>query len=158
MSHSLLKNGVPASLAIVILVVMATVMVDSGQIRVLALGIAAVVSGTMYLFLSNGIGVLGSFITGSNTASNILFAPLQNETAAALDLPQWSVLGAQMTGGAFGNAISPSNVVLGTGTVGIVGDEGKVLRKTLPWVVLVALIVGVFTVLISGFVFMGGGA
>ena len=156
MLHSLLKNGVPASLAIVLLVVMATIMLGSGQIRVLALGIAAVVTGTTYLFLSNGIGVLGSFITGSNTASNILFAPLQNETAAALDLPQWTVLGSQMTGGAFGNAISPSNVVLGTGTVGIVGQEGEVLRKTLPWVVLVAVVVGFMTVLISGFVFMGG--
>ena len=152
--HSLLKNGVPASLAIVILVVMATIMVDSGQIRVLALGISLVVGGTTYLFLSNGIGVLGAFMTGSNTASNIMFSPLHDEAAAALDLPQWTVLGAQMTGGAIGNAISPFNVVLGTGTVGIVGQEGDVLRKTIPWTLIVAVLVGILTVLISGFIFL----
>ena len=158
MGHSLLENGIPASLAIVILVVMATIMVDSGQIRVLALGISLVVGGTTYLFLSNGIGVLGAFMTGSNTASNIMFSPLHDEAAAELDLPQWTVLGAQMTGGAIGNAISPFNVVLGTGTVGIVGDEGDVLRKTIPWVLIVSVLVGILTVLISGVVFLGGAA
>ncbi len=154
--RSLLENGAPASLAIVLLVVMATIMVDSGQITVLALGIAAVVSPTIYLFLANAIGVLGAFMTGSNTASNIMFSPLHDQAAAELELPQWTVLGAQMTGGAVGNAISPSNVVLGTGTVGIVGDEGEVLRKTIPWVLAVTVLVGVLTILVAGFAFAGG--
>lgn len=151
------ENGVPASLSIILLIIMAIVMVETGQITVLALGIAAVLPGTAYLFVSNGIGILGAFITGSNTASNIMFSPLQDETAAELDLPQWTVLGSQMTGGAVGNAISPSNIVLGTGTVGIPGEEGDVLRITLPWVALVFVLVGVLTVLVSGFVFLGGG-
>ena len=151
------ENGVPASLSIILLIIMAIVMVETGQITVLALGIAAILPPTAYLFASNAIGVLGAFITGSNTASNIMFSPLQDETAGELDLPQWTVLGSQMTGGAVGNAISPSNIVLGTGTVGIPGREGDVLRITLPWVVLVILLVGALTVLVSGFVFLGGG-
>ncbi|ADD06579.1 L-lactate permease [Natrialba magadii ATCC 43099] len=151
------ENGVPASLSIILLIIMAIVMVETGQITVLALGIAAVLPPTAYLFVSNGIGVLGAFITGSNTASNIMFSPLQDETAAELDLPQWSVLASQMTGGAVGNAISPSNIVLGTGTVGIPGEEGDVLRLTLPWVAIVIVLVGILTVLVSGFVFLGGG-
>lgn len=157
MWQGLLQNGVPASLAIILLVIMANLMLDSGQIRVLALGLAVVFPPIVYLFASNAIGVLGAFITGSNTASNILFAPLQSETAAALGLSEPTVLGAQMTGGAFGNAISPSNVVLGTGTAGIVGREGDVLRITLPWVLLMILLVGAATVLLSGVTFLGGG-
>lgn len=150
------ENAIPASLSIILLIIMAIVMVESGQIAVLALGIAAVLPPTAYLFASSSIGVLGAFITGSNTASNIMFSPLQDGTADELDLPQWSVLASQMTGGAVGNAISPSNVVLGTGTVGIPGKEGDILRITLPWVVIVTVLVGILTVLVSGVVFLGG--
>lgn len=153
-----IQNGVPASLAIILLVMMARIMLDTGQIVVLARGIAIVVPPQIYLFIANSIGVLGAFITGSNTASNILFAPLQSETAASLGLSQPTVLAAQMTGGAFGNAISPSNVVLGTGTAGILGEEGDVLRITLPWVFIMFVLVGIATLLINGLVVVGGGA
>lgn len=154
----LIENGVPASLAILLLVIISTVMLDTGQIRVLALGIGAVLPGTVYVFGANSIGVLGAFITGSNTASNILFAPLQAETAATLELPEWTILGAQMSGGGLGNAIAPANVVLGTGTAGIVGREGAVLRITLKWTVLVSILLGFVTMILSRFVFLGGGA
>lgn len=156
--RGLFENAVPASLAIVLLVTMATVMLETGQIRVLAMGIAAVLPGAVYTFGANTIGVLGAFITGSNTASNILFAPLQAETASALDLPESTILGAQMSGGGLGNAISPSNVVLGTGTAGIVGREGEVLRITMKWTLLVSVLLGVMTLVLSGITFLGGGA
>ena len=151
------ENAIPASLSIILLIIMAIVMVETGQIAVLALGIAAVLPPTAYLFASNGIGVLGAFITGSNTASNIMFSPLQDGTADELELPQWSVLASQMTGGAVGNAISPSNVVLSTGTVGIVGEEGGVLWITPPWVALGFVFVGLPMVGVSGYIFIGGG-
>lgn len=155
--QGLLENGIPASLAITLLVIMASVMLNTGQIRVLALGIAAVLPGVVYTFGANLIGVLGAFITGSNTASNILFAPLQAQTAQALGLPEWTILAGQMSGGGLGNAISPANVVLGTGTAGIVGKEGDVLRITLKFVLIVSVLLGIMTTILSGFVFLGGG-
>jgi len=140
-------DAVPASLAVVIFLAMSTVMGHSGQTAVLAQGIAEVAPPMVFAFSANGIGLLGSFMTSSNTASNILFAPLQQSVAAAEGLGEASIMAAQHAGGAIGNSISPANVVLGTGTAGIVGKEGEVLKKTLPWAVAAAVITGIGTVL-----------
>lgn len=152
----LVSDAVPASVAVVAFLVMSKLMDHSGQTEVLALGIAQVAPAMVFAFASNWIGVLGAFMTSSNTASNILFAPLQQETVMALEgLSEPTIIGAQSTGGAIGNAIAPANVVLGTGTAGIVGQEGAVLRKTLPWAALVAAAVGVLTVVLNGMSFTG---
>lgn len=153
---ALTGDAVPASVAIVAFLVMSTVMAHSGQTAVLALGIAEVAPPMVFAFSSNWIGVLGAFMTSSNTASNILFAPLQQETVGALEgLSEATIIGAQSTGGAIGNAIAPANVVLGTGTAGIVGKEGDVLRKTLPWALVAAVLVGGLTIVINNMIFTG---
>jgi lactate permease len=149
-------DAIPASVAVVAFLVMSTLMDHSGQTEVLALGIAEIAPPTMFAFTSNWIGVLGAFMTSSNTASNILFAPLQQETVVALEgLSEATIIGAQSTGGAIGNAIAPANVVLGTGTAGIVGREGEVLRKTLPWALVAAALVGGLTIVLNGMSFTG---
>jgi lactate permease len=144
----LIDAAVPSSVAIISFLVLSKVMDHSGQTGVLALGIAAVAPPYVFAFLSNWIGVLGAFMTSSNTASNVLFAPLQQTVATAEGLSEATIIAAQSTGGAIGNAIAPANVVLGTGTAGIVGQEGQVLRKTLPWSAAVAVVTGVATLLL----------
>ena len=154
--QGLADDAVPASVAIVAFLVMSVLMDHSGQTQVLALGIAEVAPPLVFAFASNWIGVLGAFMTSSNTASNILFAPLQQETVMALEgLSEPTIIGAQSTGGAIGNAIAPANVVLGTGTAGIIGREGEVLRKTLPWAVLAAVLVGALTMVLNNMAFTG---
>ena len=74
--------------------------------------------------------MLGSFVTGSATASNILFTDFQVATAQALDLPVLHMVAAQGFGAAIGNMVCPHNVIAGAATVGIVGREGEVLRRT----------------------------
>jgi lactate permease len=144
------ENAVPASVAVAAFLVMSSVMDDSGQVQVLALGIEEVTPPIVFAFISTWIGVLGAFMTSSNTASNILFAPLQQETALAAEaLQEPTIIAAQSVGGAIGNAIAPANVVLGTGTAGAVGKEGDVLRVTLPWAVVAAVLVGIATVLLN---------
>lgn len=145
------EDAVPSSVAIVAFLVMSKVMDHSGQTDVLALGIAEVAPPMVFAFASNWIGVLGAFMTSSNTASNILFAPLQQETALTVEGPgESTIIAAQSVGGAIGNAIAPANVVLGTGTAGIVGQEGEVLRKTLPWALGMAIVTGAATILLNG--------
>ena len=134
------KNAVPTSVAIVGFLAMSSTMEHSGQIYVLAQGIAAVLSPALYAGAAVLIGILGAFMTSSNTASNILFSPLHVEAAQALGINQGLVLGGQMAGGAYGNAIAPANVALGTGTARIAGQEGAVLRQTLPWALGVGLL------------------
>ncbi len=139
-------DGLPASVAVAAFLVMSQVMDDSGQTDVLALGISEVAPPLVFAFLAGVIGAVGSFMTSSNTASNILFAPLQDQAAGALELNQSTVVSAQNAGGAVGNSVSPANVVLGTGTAGIVGQEGRVLRLTLPWAGIAVVLLGVGTV------------
>jgi lactate permease len=86
--------------------------------------------------------MLGAFMTSSNMASNILFGEFQLTTAKILSLNVAAILGAQTAGGAIGNTICPGNVILGTTTAGILGQEGVVLKKVLPITVTAAVIVG----------------
>ena len=141
-------DAVPASIAVVVFLSMSAVMDHSGQTTVLAQGIADVAPPLLYAGTANGIGLLGSFMTSSNTSANILFSPLQQTVAAAEGLAEPTIIAAHHAGGAIGNSISPANVVLGTGTAGIVGQEGAVLRKTLPWALAAAVVTGVGTLLL----------
>jgi lactate permease len=142
---SLAGDATPASVAIVAFLVLAAVMSDSGQTEVLARGIAEVSPPLVFGFGATFIGVLGAFMTSSNTASNVLFAELQQDVAQGAGLSESAIIGAQSAGGAIGNAIAPANIVLGTGTAGIVGQEGQVLRMTLPWTLAVAVVIGALT-------------
>jgi lactate permease len=143
------EDATPASVAVVSFLVLSKVMDHSGQTDTLALGLAEVAPAPVYAFFATWIGVLGAFMTSSNTASNVLFSSLQQTVAESEGLAESSIIAAQSTGGAVGNAIAPANVVLGTGTAGIVGQEGQVLRKTLPWSVAVTVVVGAATVLLT---------
>lgn len=144
----LAREAVPASVTIVGFLVMSRIMDHSGQTEILALGIAAVAPAIVYAFLSNWIGLLGAFITSSSTSSQILFTPLQSSVAASAGLPQATIIGAQSAGGCIGNTIAPANIVLGASTTGIIGKEGPILRATLPWTLITAVILGIATVLL----------
>lgn len=140
------KNSLPASISVMGFLTLSKLMDHSGMTEVLALGIAAVSPPLVYAFLANFIGILGAFMTSSNTASNILFAPLQQQTATAQGLSEAAIIGAQSTGGAIGNAVAPANVVLGTGPAKIPGQEGAVLKKTLPYALVTGALTGLATI------------
>ncbi len=136
------QNALPASVAVIGFLALSQTLDHSGQTFVLARGLAEVLPPALYAGASVLIGALGAFVTSSNTASNVLFSPLQVQTAADLGIRQSLVLAGQTAGGAYGNAIAPANVVLGTGPAGIPGREGEVLRLTLPWTAGLAVIGG----------------
>jgi lactate permease len=92
---------------------------------------AAASAGGAWPFFAPFVGVLGTFVTGSATASNILFTDFQQETALMLGLSVGAVAGVQCFGAAVGNMICPHNVVAAGATVGLQGREGEILRKTL---------------------------
>jgi len=146
-----LEKAVPSSIAVISLIVMSKLMAGSGQIQVLAEGTAEF-TGIFYSVLAPLVGVLGSFITSSNMASNILFGEFQLTTSSILDLNSSVILGAQTAGGAIGNIISPGNVILGTTTAGILGQEGIILKKLIPISISVAIFCGVFGFLILNFI------
>ena len=136
------EKTMPATIGIVLLIVMSRIMSATGQVRVLAEGTAAL-TGIFYVGLAPMIGILGSFITSSNLASNVLFGQFQQTTAGLLGLSQNAILGAQTAGGAIGNTVCPGNIILGTTTGGVLGKEGVILRMILPITLSVAVVIGV---------------
>ncbi|MHB0934795.1 MAG: L-lactate permease [Armatimonadota bacterium] len=138
-----LKNALPASVAVLGFLTMSRIMDNTGQITVLALGIAAVSPAVVYAALTVFIGIIGAFMTSSNTASNVLFAPLHEQVAVAVPaLSEPVVIAGQSAGGAIGNSIAPANVVLGTGPAGIPGQEGAVLRYTIYFALAAGILAG----------------
>ena len=96
----------------------------------------AELAGTNYFYVAPAIGSLGAFMFGSNTVSNIMFAPLQFETASQIGMSQLVIVALQNQGGAIGNMICINNIVAACATTGISGVEGKLIRTDLlPWIV-----------------------
>lgn len=133
----------PSGLAVLVLIVLSRIMGGTGQTAVLASGIAKVL-GKAYLIFAPFVGLLGTFMTGSNMSSNILFGPFQMTTGALLNVDLASLLGGQSVGGAIGSAISPSKIILGTTTANIAGKEGEVMKKILPITMVSSLVIGLF--------------
>jgi lactate permease len=137
-----MKRLVMVAVALFFMMSLARVMLHAGMINTLAEA-AAATTGPAWPLIAPAIGVLGSFVTGSATASNVLFTNLQATTAAELGLPAGEMLAAQGVGAAVGNILSPLNVIAGAATVGLVGREGAIMRLTLPACVAGAIVVGV---------------
>ena len=116
--------------ALVAMLVLARLMLHAGMVTALAEAAIGGI-GPLYPLFAPAVGALGSFVTGSATASNILFSALQATTAEGLGLPPVLLLAAQGVGAGVGNMICPHNIVAGAATVGIAGEEGAILRATL---------------------------
>jgi lactate permease len=92
---------------------------------------AASLAGGAWPFFAPWIGALGAFIAGSNTVSNLTFSLFQFATAESIGVYPALVVAAQAVGGAAGNMIAVHNVVAAAATVGLMGQEGAILRKTI---------------------------
>ena len=143
---ALLVDAVPASVPVIAFLVTSRILDHSGQSLTLAYGIAAVSPPLVYAGVASVIGALGAFMTSSSTASNVLFGGVQSSVAQLHGLSRETVIAAQAGGSAYGNAIAPANIVLGTSAAGIKGQEGAVLRKTMPRTIIVAVLTGLATV------------
>ncbi len=92
---------------------------------------AAALAGQAWPLMAPFIGGFGAFVAGSNTVSNMMFALFQFEVGNRIGAnPDW-IVALQAVGGAAGNVICVHNVVAAAAVVGMVGQEGAVIRKTL---------------------------
>ncbi len=98
--------------------------------------------GDIYPMFAPSIGALGAFIAGSNTVSNLMFGLFQFGVAAKLAMPSIIIVALQAVGAAAGNMIAIHNVVAASATVGFLGKEGMVLRKTIMPTIYYLLVVG----------------
>lgn len=142
------NNALPATTALVGLLLISKVMDHTGMITVLALGVAEVAPTVVFVAASNFIGILGALITSSNTASNLLFAPLQATAAEVEGVSVPLAVAAQSAGGATGNAIAPSDALLGATIAGIPESLGPILAKALPWTIIAGLLISAASIAI----------
>ncbi len=98
--------------------------------------------GQAYLAASPLIGIFGTFFAGSCTVSNILFAPLQFNTAIMLNIDPALAVALQNAGGGLGSMIRISGVIAACATVNAAGKEGKIiLINTIPALIIASLMV-----------------
>lgn len=124
---------------------------DGSMLLIMARGLAAL-AGKAYIIVAPLIGVLGAFMSGSNTVSNTLFSSLQFETATILAMPQVFIVALQNNGGAIGNMVCVNNVVSACATTGTIGNEGKIIRTNIvPCIIYCAIVV----IVLGGAMLMG---
>jgi len=136
-------RGLPkASFPILLLGSLATVLVDSGMVSVLARGCAEL-AGDVYPALAPSLGAVGSFTTGSTTSSNALLSSFQAQVADLVDVDEVLLVAAQTAGGNVGNSLAPVVVLVGVGAVGAHEAFSSVVRLCLlPAVLLLAVVSG----------------
>lgn len=148
---------VPASIALVFALGLVYIMMNTGgpsgrdSMLIVLAKTAAAYTGSIWYVVAPFVGILGAFVSGSATVSNIMFGPFQYGTAIAASLPVTPTLALQGVGGAVGNMICIHNVVAVLTTVGLIGKEGLVIRKNIPICIIYGLLTGIlgwiFTVL-----------
>ena len=108
------------------------------------------IAGSAYLIIAPFIGVLGAYMSGSNTVSNTLFSSLQFTTAGLVGLPYVLVVALQNNGGAIGNMVCVNNVVSACATTGTNGNEGKIIRtNVIPCACFCIIVIAVMAVAIA---------
>ena len=117
-----------ALIAMAALVALSNLMKSGGLLSIIAKALADIL-GPVYPAVAVIIGSLGSFVAGTTTGSNILFAPMHYEACNILGFNVPVVFAAQNAGGALGNMICTNNVVAVCATVGFRGQEGEIMRK-----------------------------
>ncbi|MDS0222763.1 L-lactate permease [Haloarcula sp. S1AR25-5A] len=122
--------------------------INSGMLGLLS-EITASGTGQMFPFFSGFIGAFGAFIAGSNTVSDILFGLFQFQAAQQIGAPTQIVVAAQAVGGAIGNLIAIHNVVAALTVVGLIGEEGRVIRLELIPVLYYGVFTGILTLILA---------
>lgn len=126
------------------LIALASIMNYSGMIAALAAGLVAI-TGSAYPLFAPLVGAIGTFVTGSDTSSNILFAKLQANVANQLGMTgthsyfgiegsETNWLAASNTSGATGGKmISPQSIAIATAACDMEGKDDAILRKAIPY-------------------------
>ncbi len=124
------KKLVYSGITVVSIVALAKVMAASGMINTIAIAVADSTS-SYFPFISPLLGALGTFVTGSDTSSNVLFGQLQMEVANRISIDSAWIVSASAAGATAGKMISPQSIAVATAATGLTGCEGRIMNRTL---------------------------
>jgi lactate permease len=116
------------------------------------LGLAFAATGVLYPFFGTLLGWLGVALTGSDTASNVLFGNLQKITSQQLGLSPILMGAANSSGGVMGKMIDAQSIVVASTATNWFGHEGSILRFVFWHSIALACLVGVL-VMLQAYVF-----
>jgi lactate permease len=111
------------------------------------LGLAFAATGVLYPFFGTLLGWLGVALTGSDTASNVLFGNLQRITSEQLGLSPILMSAANSSGGVMGKMIDAQSIVVASTATNWFGHEGTILRFVFWHSIVLACMVGLFVML-----------
>jgi len=111
------------------------------------LGLAFATSGMFYPFFGTLMGWLGVALTGSDTASNVLFGGMQKVAAEQLGLSPNLMGAANSSGGVMGKMIDAQSIVVASTATRWFNHEGDILRYVFFHSVALACLVGIFVTL-----------
>jgi lactate permease len=118
------------------------------------LGLAFAATGVLYPFFGTLLGWLGVALTGSDTASNILFGNLQKITSTQLGISPILMSAANSSGGVMGKMIDAQSIVVASTATNWFGHEGTILRFVFWHSIVLASLVGCL-VMLQAYVFTG---
>lgn len=139
------------TITIISLICISSVMNHSGMVTEIALSFAGW-TGEFYPVVAPFIGALGTFVTGSDTSSNILFGKLQMQVADNLGMTSnasffglegnqstW-IIASNSAGASGGKMISPQSIAIATASCNMKNNDDIIMKKALPYATLYLVI------------------
>jgi len=111
------------------------------------LGLALARTGRLYPFFGTMLGWLGVALTGSDTASNVLFGSLQTITAAKTGFSATLMAAANSSGGVMGKMVDAQSIVVASTATNWYGHEGTILRYVFFHSIALAILMGILVLL-----------
>ena len=100
------------------------------------------ITGKSWPFFAPVLGALGAFFAGSATISNLTFAGVQDSIARTLGFDRTSILALQSVGAAMGNMVAISNIVAVSAILGLVNQDGVILKRIIVPLIVYGLVAG----------------
>ena len=113
------------------------------------MGLAFAATGLLYPYFGTMLGWLGVAVTGSDTASNVLFGSLQKITSHQLGLSPVLMAGANSAGGVMGKMVDAQSIVVASTATQWFGQEGRILRYVFWHSIVLASLVGILVMLMA---------
>ena len=142
-----LKSVVPSLLTISAMLALGYVTRFSGIDA--AMGLAFAHTGLLYPFFGTLLGWLGVAVTGSDTASNVLFGGLQKVTAEQLGISPVLMASANSAGGVMGKMVDAQSIVVASTATRWFGAEGTILRYVFIHSIMLACLIGLVVMLMA---------
>ncbi len=143
-----LKQMWKTAVTVFSVVVLAKIMGYAGMVDNIS-GTIAIAGGKFFPLLAPAVGALGTFLTGSDTSSNVLFGNLQKQTALRLNMNAEWLVASNASGATAGKMVSPQSISIAASATGLAGKEGALLGITLKYCILYTVLMGIVVFLLE---------